>query len=84
MWSDVYLLDAGGARWRLSVSEWWYWYRDLHTGQYLLPQFIYLQPLFKTISALWMLCLYLRMHGSAQSAENTTYLSRGTVFGAGL
>lgn len=35
MWSDVYLLDAGGARWRLSVSEWWYWYRDLHTGQYL-------------------------------------------------
>lgn len=35
MWFDVYLLDAGGARWRLSVSEWWYWYRDLHTGQYL-------------------------------------------------
>lgn len=48
------------------------------------PPFIYLQPLFKTTSALWMLCLYLRMHGSAQSAENTTYLSRGTVFGAGL
>lgn len=48
------------------------------------PPFIHLQPLFKTISALWMLCLYLRMHGSAQSAVNTTYLSRGTVFGAGL
>lgn len=84
MWSDVYLLDAGGARWRLSVSEWWYWYRDLHTGQYLWASFYSFTAIVYNYISLVNAVLYLRMHGSAQSAENTTYLSRGTVFGAGL